>query len=71
MENNGYNIVLSELVQDENGIYRMDYDDMERKLRKTEFTLQYSARLTILPVVYGNSGNSKKPWLYLKNTMYM
>jgi len=34
LENNGYNIVLSELVQGENGIYRMDYDDMEKKIKK-------------------------------------
>lgn len=32
LENNGYHIVLSPLVQDENGVYRMDYADMERKI---------------------------------------
>ena len=32
MENNGYNIVLSPLVPDENGIWRMDFEDMEQKL---------------------------------------
>ncbi len=30
--NNGYHIVHSALVQDENGIYRMDFEDMERKI---------------------------------------
>ena len=30
--NNGYRIVHSPLKIDENGIYRMDYDDMDRKL---------------------------------------
>ena len=30
---NGYEIVHSPLVQDENGIWRMDFADMERKLR--------------------------------------
>ena len=32
LRNNGYNAVLSPLVQDENGIWRMDYEDMERKI---------------------------------------
>ena len=32
LENNGYHIVHSPLVQDENGLYRMDYADMERKI---------------------------------------
>lgn len=32
MENNGRKIVLSDLVQDENGIWRMDYEDMEDKI---------------------------------------
>ena len=32
LENNGYNIVHSPLVLDENGIWRMDFADMERKI---------------------------------------
>ena len=32
LKNNGYNIVLSPLVPDEHGIYRMDYADMEKKI---------------------------------------
>ena len=32
LKNNGYNIVHSPLVQDENGIWRMDYEDMEKKI---------------------------------------
>ncbi len=32
LTNNGYHIVHSPLVQDENGVYRMDYADMERKI---------------------------------------
>ncbi|WP_367925897.1 MalY/PatB family protein, partial [uncultured Ruthenibacterium sp.] len=31
---NGYDMVLSPLKQDENGIWRMDYEDMEQKLRE-------------------------------------
>ena len=30
--NNGYNIVHSPLVKDENGVWRMDYEDMEKKI---------------------------------------
>ena len=32
LENNGYNIVHSHLVQDEQGVWRMDFTDMERKI---------------------------------------
>ncbi len=32
LENNGYDIVHSSLVKDENGIWRMDFADMEKKL---------------------------------------
>ena len=34
LENNGYHIVHSDLVQDAEGIWRMDYEDMERKIRQ-------------------------------------
>ena len=32
LENNGYNIIHSPLVLDENGIWRMDFADMEKKI---------------------------------------
>ena len=32
LKNSGYNAVFSQLVQDENGIWRMDFDDMEKKI---------------------------------------
>ena len=32
LENNGYNIVHSPLVQDEKGVWRMDFADMEKKI---------------------------------------
>ena len=32
IENNGYHIVHSPLVKDENGIWRMDFEDMEQKI---------------------------------------
>lgn len=34
LENNGYHIVHSPLYLDENGVYRMDFEDMEKKLRE-------------------------------------
>ena len=34
LTNNGYNMVLSPLVKDENDVWRMDYADMEKKLSK-------------------------------------
>ena len=33
LENNGYHIIHSPLVQDENGVWRMDYADMEQRLK--------------------------------------
>ena len=32
LTNNGYNMVHSPLVKDENGVWRMDYEDMEKKI---------------------------------------
>jgi len=54
MENNGRKIIHTQLKQDEDGIWRMDYEDMDAKLNSTRFTLQYSVLLTIHAVVYGN-----------------
>ncbi len=34
IRNNGRRIILSDLVQDENGVWRMDYEDMDRKLKE-------------------------------------
>ena len=34
LENNGYHLVLSSLKQDADGIWRMDYEDMEKKLKE-------------------------------------
>lgn len=32
LTNNGYNMVHSELVKDENGVYRMNFEDMEKRI---------------------------------------
>ena len=34
LENNGRKIILSDLKQDENGVWRMNYEDMDRKIRE-------------------------------------
>ena len=34
LQNNGYRIVHSPLVQDENGVWRMDFADMDRKIKQ-------------------------------------
>ena len=34
LENNGYKIITSDLIKDKNGIYRMDYEDMEKKIKE-------------------------------------
>ena len=34
LENNGYKIIASDLKKDEKGIYRMDYEDMEKKIKE-------------------------------------
>lgn len=36
MTNNGYDMVLSPLKQDENGVWRMDYEDMDAKLKQNK-----------------------------------
>lgn len=36
LENNGYHLVHSPLIQDENGIWRMDFADMERKIAENK-----------------------------------
>ena len=36
LKRNGFDIVHSPLVQDENGVWRMDFDDMERKIKENK-----------------------------------
>ena len=36
LENNGYKIIASDLIKDEKGIYRMDYEDMEKKIKENK-----------------------------------
>lgn len=39
LQNNGYNMVLSDLYLDEKNIWRMDYEDMERKIKENNIHL--------------------------------
>ncbi len=36
LDNNGYHIIHSPLVKDEDGVWRMDYEDMEKKIVENE-----------------------------------
>jgi cystathionine beta-lyase len=36
MENNGYKLIHSELKKDEKGYYRMDFEDMEKKIKENK-----------------------------------
>ena len=37
LKNNGFDIIHSPLVQDEEGIWRMDFEDMEKKIKEHKF----------------------------------
>ncbi len=39
LENNGYNLVHSPLVKDEQGVWRMDFEDMERRIAENHIHL--------------------------------
>ena len=47
VENNGYRIVHSPLKKDENGVFRMDYEDMDAKIKATIFMWPFFAILII------------------------
>ena len=38
--NNGYNMILSPLVKDENGVWRMDFEDMEKKIMEKTLKIE-------------------------------
>lgn len=56
LENNGIHIVHSDLVQDENGVWRMDYEDMDRKLKK------YAIHTVILCSPHNPTGRVWERW---------
>lgn len=62
----GYKIVLSELKQDEAGIWRMDYEDMDAKIKKNKIHVAVFAVLTIRQEESGREKNLKRQWKYIK-----
>ncbi len=56
LENNGYNIVLSELHRDAQGVWRMDFDDMERKI------VEHRIHAAIFCSPHNPCGRVWEPW---------
>lgn len=61
VEGLGRKSVYSPLKRDENGVWRMDYEDMDRKLKNTISTWPSSAPPTIPQVGSGSVGSWKMP----------
>lgn len=60
IEGLGRTSVYSPLIKDDNGIWRMDYEDMDRNLKKTIFISQFSVRPITRAAACGNAGNWKR-----------
>jgi len=56
LENNGYKIIHSQMKKDENGVWRMDYADMEEKL------VQYKIHATIVCSPHNPCGRVWERW---------
>lgn len=56
LENNGYHIVHTQMYRDEEGIWRMDYEDMDRKLK------EYNIHVAILCSPHNPTGRVWKKW---------
>ena len=56
LENSGYRLVLSDLVQDGDGVWRMDYEDMDRKLKA------YSIHVAVFCSPHNPSGRVWERW---------
>ena len=57
-EDNGWKLVLNPLVQDEDGTWKMDYEDLEQKLSSGGIHTAISVPRTTLLGVSGRSGRS-------------
>ena len=69
LTNSGYDMVLSPMKKDENGVWRMDYEDMEEKLRTQNIHATVFCSPTTPAAAYGSAGSWKRPWPCLRNTM--
>ena len=56
LRDNGYNIVLSPLARDDDGVWRMDFDDMERKI------VENKIHATIFCSPHNPCGRVWEPW---------
>ena len=72
LENNGNRLILSPLIKDEQGIWRMDYEDMDRKLK------QYSIHVAVFCSPHNPSGRVWERWeiekameVYAANNCYV
>ncbi len=72
LQNNGYEIVHSQLVKDGDGIWRMDLEDMERKI------IEHKIHAAILCSPHNPTGRVWEPWelqaameLYRKHDVYV
>lgn len=69
---NGYHLIHSQLVQDEQGIYRMDFEDMEKKI------VQHNIHCTVFCNPHNPCGRVWEPWeiekameLFKKHDVYV
>ena len=69
---NGYHLIHSQLVQDEQGIYRMDFEDMENKI------VQHNIHCTVFCNPHNPCGRVWEPWeiekameLFKKHDVYV
>lgn len=72
LTNNGYSMILSPLVKDEQGIWRMDYEDMEKKI------VEYKIHATVFCSPHNPCGRVWEKWeiekameLYRKYDVYV
>lgn len=72
LKNNGYNIVHSALVLDENNIWRMDFEDMEQKIK------QHHIHVAVFCSPHNPCGRVWEPWeikaameVYQRNNVFV
>ncbi|MCI8663673.1 MAG: aminotransferase class I/II-fold pyridoxal phosphate-dependent enzyme [Hungatella sp.] len=56
LTNAGYHLILSQLVQDKDGIWRMDYEDMDQKLK------EHSIHFAVFCSPHNPTGRVWEPW---------
>lgn len=56
LTNKGYRLIHSDLIRDENGVWRMDYEDMDRKLKA------YAIHFSVFCSPHNPTGRVWEPW---------